>query len=57
LSKGSNRRREDTQKIRDNWDAIFGKKDPKEQKPQQPSKENANSLLRWTKQWLKSNSC
>jgi hypothetical protein len=36
LGKGSNRRREDTQKIRDNWDAIFGKKDPKEEKPNLP---------------------
>lgn len=42
MGKGSTRRREDTEKIRDNWDAIFGKKDPKEQKPQeQPPKENA----------------
>lgn len=31
MSKGSTRRREDTQKIRDNWDAIFGKKDPKDE--------------------------
>ena len=39
MGKGSARRKEDTQKIRDNWDAIFGKKDKdlKEQpkKPQQ----------------------
>lgn len=42
MSKGSTRRKEDMEKIRDNWDAIFGKKDPKEQKPeQQPTKENA----------------
>jgi hypothetical protein len=43
MSKGSNRRREDTQKIRDNWDAIFGKKDkdPKEEKPQDQAKQNA----------------
>jgi len=42
MGKGSNRRREDVKKIRDNWDAIFGKKDPKEEKTnnQQP-KENA----------------
>ena len=39
MSKGSNRRKEDTQKIRDNWDTIFGKKDKKEQK----SQENTNS--------------
>jgi len=41
MGKGSTRRREDTEKIRDNWDAIFGKKDPKEDKPQQPPKDNA----------------
>ena len=41
MGKGSNRRKEDVKKIRDNWDAIFGPKDPKEQKPQQPSKDNA----------------
>lgn len=42
MSKGSNRRREDTQKIRDNWDRIFGKKDPKEEKTkEQQPKENA----------------
>jgi len=43
MSKGSNRRREDTQKIRDNWDAIFGRKDTKEQskKPESaPSKDS-----------------
>jgi hypothetical protein len=33
LSKGSNRRQEDVKKVRDNWDVIFGKKDPKEEKP------------------------
>ena len=27
MGKGSARRKEDVQKIRDNWDAIFGKKD------------------------------
>ena len=32
MSKGSHRRNEDVKKIRDNWDAIFGKKDPKEEK-------------------------
>lgn len=42
MGKGSTRRREDTEKIRDNWDAIFGKKDPKEEKPKDPApKENA----------------
>tara|TARA_R110002126_G_scaffold26196_1_gene88802 strand:+ start:246 stop:374 length:129 start_codon:yes stop_codon:yes gene_type:complete len=41
MGKGSNRRKEDTEKIRDNWDAIFGKKDSKEEKPKEPSKENA----------------
>jgi len=34
LSKGSHRRQEDVKKVRDNWDAIFGKKE-------QPVKENA----------------
>ena len=38
MSKGSNRRREDTQKIRDNWDAIFGKRDPKEESKEQTQK-------------------
>lgn len=32
MGKGSKRRVEDTQKIRDNWDKIFGKKDEKERK-------------------------
>jgi len=44
MSKGSNRRREDVKKIRDNWDAIFGRKekDPKEDKPKdEPCKDNA----------------
>jgi len=41
MSKGSNRRREDVKKIRDNWDKIFGPKDPKEEKPKEPCKENA----------------
>jgi hypothetical protein len=31
MSKGSNRRREDLNKIRDNWDKIFGKRDVKEE--------------------------
>jgi hypothetical protein len=39
MGKGSNRRREDVKKVRDNWDAVFGKKDQKEQKP--VPKENA----------------
>jgi hypothetical protein len=39
MGKGSNRRKEDVKKVRDNWDAIFGKKDQKEQKPM--PKENA----------------
>lgn len=39
MGKGSNRRREDVKKVRDNWDAVFGKKDQKEQKPM--PKENA----------------
>jgi hypothetical protein len=34
MSKGSSRRTEDTEKIRDNWDATFGKK--KEEKPVEP---------------------
>jgi hypothetical protein len=42
MSKGSNRRREDVKKIRDNWDQIFGKKENKEEKPKQEvPKENA----------------
>jgi len=46
MGKGSGRRNEDVKKIWDNWDNIF-KKDkqeepkPQEEKPQQPSKENA----------------
>ena len=34
MGKGSARRNEDTQKVWDNWDIIFGKKDkdPKEEK-------------------------
>ena len=31
MSKGSARRREDLNKIRDNWDAVFGRQDIKEQ--------------------------
>lgn len=42
MSKGSNRRKEDVKKILDNWDAIFGNKDPKQEKPKQEvPKENA----------------
>lgn len=43
MGKGSTRRKEDTDKIRDNWDAIFGKKDTKEEKKSQDEapKENA----------------
>ena len=33
MGKGSNRRREDVKKVRDNWDKIFGQKDRKEEKP------------------------
>jgi len=32
MGKGSARRKEDKQKVNDNWDLIFGKKD-KEEKP------------------------
>ena len=41
MGKGSARRREDTEKIRDNWDAIFGKKDRKEDKHPEPEKKQA----------------
>lgn len=38
MSKGSTRRKEDVKKIRDNWDAIFGKKaDPKKEKQDNPT--------------------
>ena len=40
MSKGSSRRKEDTQKIRDNWDRIFGKKD-KPSEPTKPPEKNA----------------
>ena len=33
MGKGSKRRNEDTDKIRDNWDVIWGKKDKKEETP------------------------
>ncbi len=35
MGKGSNRRKEDTEKIRNNWDAIFGRKD---KEPKEPAK-------------------
>jgi hypothetical protein len=42
MSKGSTRRKEDTEKIRDNWEAIFGRKETKEQQPKQEApKDNA----------------
>lgn len=42
MSKGSTRRKEDTEKIRDNWDQIFGKQDSKQQTPKQEApKDNA----------------
>jgi hypothetical protein len=31
MGKGSHRRQEDVKKVRDNWDAIFGKKDEKKE--------------------------
>lgn len=40
MGKGSNRRREDVKKVRDNWDAIFGKKDDK--KPEPPKEDTKN---------------
>jgi len=39
MGKGSSRRKEDTSKIRDNWDAIFGKKDTKEEKKPEPKQD------------------
>lgn len=40
MGKGSARRKEDTDKIRENWDAIFGKKDKKpEEKPEEKKDE------------------
>jgi hypothetical protein len=35
MGKGSGRRNEDAQKVRDNWDAIFGKKDKPEEKKEE----------------------
>jgi len=37
MSKGSARRKEDTDKVRQNWDAIFGKKKPEPPK-EEPKK-------------------
>lgn len=40
MGKGSTRRKEDTDKIISNWDAIFGKKDKKpEEKPEEKKEE------------------
>lgn len=41
MSKGSARRKEDTEKVRQNWDAIFGKKD----KPQGLAEEVFNDIV------------
>jgi len=35
MGKGSSRRKEDKQKINDNWDLIWGKKDIKEEKSEE----------------------
>jgi hypothetical protein len=40
LSKGSHRRREDVKKVRDNWDAIFGRKDEKKSEPPKQTTKN-----------------
>lgn len=42
MGKGSARRKEDTDKIRDNWDAIFGKKKPEEQKEEKKEEKKPN---------------
>lgn len=40
MGKGSARRKEDTDKIRSNWDAIFGKKEKEpEKKPEEKKDE------------------
>jgi hypothetical protein len=40
MGKGSARRKEDKQKVNDNWDLIFGKKDKTEEKSkEEPTKE------------------
>jgi hypothetical protein len=43
MGKGSNPRPFEVPKeeFRNNWDKIFGKKDPKEDKPQPPSQKDA----------------
>jgi len=44
MGKGSTRRKEDTDKIRDNWDSIFGKKNkevPAEQSQKPEEKPDA----------------
>jgi hypothetical protein len=41
MSKGSARRKEDTEKVRQNWDAIFGKKE----KPQGLAEEVFNDIV------------
>lgn len=38
MSKGSARRKEDTEKVRQNWDAIFGKKEKKPEPPPESKK-------------------
>ena len=43
MGKGSKRRNEDTQKVNDNWDLIFGKKDIKEEKKSEIPAEKEDS--------------
>jgi len=43
MGKGSNRRKEDIAKIWDNWDAIFGKKDIKEEQLDNKQKQDNDS--------------
>lgn len=38
MGKGSKRRNEDTQKVNDNWDLIFGKKEKKSEQTETTSK-------------------
>ena len=40
MGKGSARRKEDTDKIRNNWDAIFGKKNKEPEKKQEEKKDD-----------------
>ncbi len=40
MGKGSKRRNEDKQKVNDNWDLIFGKKDKKEETPSKEEDSN-----------------